>query len=305
MNSSLRHSLIDALWQKHLHESQQANAIHSALQQNGVEHIVLDHFAMIDLPSVYSGIPVMQVILERLGFEKRGQGYLADKQNDFSWFSEENIEQKAAYEALPQIVIADFRLDELPVTVADIIRKYAKLTKPFAFAEFDHLLGEYHAGDDNAATNIVNLLVNYFSGRDWPLPTFADFAAVSKVNELLAWVLLFGRRPNHFTFSVHLMNKFQDLDSFNHFVTTVLQFPLNHEGGVVKGSQQVGITQSSTEGEEVTVRLNEGNIMIRKEFVEFVYRYPVVSTTSPRLWQDYFPDFIAAHANYVIESLYA
>jgi hypothetical protein len=147
--------------------------------------------------------------------------------------------------------------------------------------------------------------VNYLSGRTWPLPSTREFRTVHEFNELLAWVLIFGHKPNHFTLSVHLLSEFPDLSAFHRFIEEDLQLPLNNEGGIIKGRKESGIAQGSTVGNPQNVSLSDGDVELPLGFVEFVWRYPQPHLASkPIWWKDYFTGFVANHANRVIESLY-
>jgi hypothetical protein len=158
----------------------------------------------------------------------------------------------------------------------------------------------------NATTQktLHHFLQSYFQGREWQAPTVKDYLQVKEFNELLAWVLIFGRRPNHFTFSIHLLNDFLNLEKFNLFIEEQVKLSLSPEGGIIKGNKQAGIEQSSTVGWTQTVELADGFISIPTGFVEFVWRYPRDATQQPMLWNDFFTGFVADHANHVIESLY-
>lgn len=300
-----RHQLNDALWRTYCATSTDMQAIEAALLAKGVKARPLDHYAIIDLPGPHSGIPHLHALFAALGYRKKGSDYLADKQNDFLWVAEENCESQFAHDALPQIVVADFRPAELPPPVRNIIEKYAAQTKPSPLATVLEFSKQIEQGDEAAATHCIKHITNYLTGRDWPLPTVNEFETVRAFNELLAWVLVYGRRPNHFTLSIHLMDHFNDLSDFNHFIENEVKLALNQEGGEIKGGKHTGIAQGSTTGIKQTVLLADGQVEIPTDFVEFVWRYPVVETMSqPPKWQDYFTGFIAQHANKVIESLW-
>jgi hypothetical protein len=245
----------------------------------------------------------LRQIFAAIGYQERGKDYLAEKQNDFLWMAEAGCEQLPAMDALPQVVIADFRLDAMPATIQAIIQHYSQQTSPAPLERIQQLIQRITKGDENAVTPCANLILTYFHGRDWPLPTIQEFHTVQEFNELLAWVLLFGRRPNHFTLSVHLLDYFKNLTEFNQFIEEDADLALNQEGGVLKGGLAAGIAQSSTMGIPQTIRLADGNIDIPLGFIEFVWRYPQ-SATKPQYWGEYFTGFIGQHANRVIESLY-
>jgi len=299
-----RQRLTQFFWQTYSHTNLASQKIATALQNRGNPHIVWDHFAIIDLPSAYSGIPYLSQLFSALGYRVQGVDYLAEKQNDFLWMVEEDAITQLATEVLPQIVVADFRLQELPATVKTIIEKYTQQMSPLSLQKIQCLSGKTYLGDTEAATQLLSLLIKYFSNRPWPLPTVADFNTVHQANELLAWVLLWGPIPNHFTISAHLLTGFDAMLSFMHFIEIELGLSLNTEGGVIKGNAALGIEQSSTLGMPMTVVLADGSVQIPGPFVEFIWRHPVDNNKVPVYWRDYYTGFIAQHANKVVESLY-
>ncbi len=301
MQKELRHAIIHQLWKTHRQSLSQFNLIENALQKKNIHTLYLDHFAVIDLPSCHTGIPILRDMFTALGFTQRGNDYLSDKQNDFAWLAEINCDQRPAKEVLPQVVVADFRLDELPIEVKIIIENYAKQTKPSPLSHIQNLCAKLHG--PSSKTELINLFVNYFQGRDWPLPTLKEFHMVKEFNELLAWVLINGRCPNHFTLSIHLLDQFNDLNHFHQFIES-LGLTLNQDGGKIKGSAAVGIEQGSTIGLPKRVQLQDGAIELPGEFIEFVWRHPHDKNTQPQRWGDFFTDFIPQNANRVIESLY-
>jgi hypothetical protein len=299
---TFRQQLIAKLLEVYRGQSWQLQQVEHGLRQLGVATITFDHFAVIDLPSRETGIPVLSEIFTALGYEKRGTGYLPDKQNDFHWLAETDSEERLATEVLPQAVVADFRLDELPIEIRNMIAKYAQQAPTAPVAKVQRLVAQLQAGESGATEQLYTLLLRYFSGRDWALPTVKEFHTVREFNELLAWVLVFGRRPNHFTISAHLLARFADLQTFLEYVTRDLGLPLNVESGAIKGSKQDGIAQGSTDGPLHRVRLSDGEIELPGDFVEFVWRFGVVE--QPKKWGDYFTGFVAKNADKVIHSLY-
>lgn len=300
----LRQHIIKSIWNKYHTDSLEMQNIHHALQHHNIHAQTLDHFAIIDLPSKSSGIPTLQHIFTSLGYQKRGSGYLPEKQNDFLWLAELDCEQWLAKDVLPQIVVADFRLEEMPTEIRHIIEKYTQYIKPAPLATIEQVALKAATGDHDAVLACTNQILSYLSGRDWPPPTLREYHLVKEFNELLAWVLVFGRRPNHFTLSIHHSKHFSSLSEFHHFIEEHTQLSLNYEGGAIKGGKSIGIEQGSTNGIIQTIALADGYIQIPTGFVEFIWRF---SHTKPQteasLWEDYFTGFIATHANKVIESL--
>src|SRR5580704_14217996 len=117
MLKQLRVDIVQQLWQRYRHTSAQIQSIEKGLQQKGVQKLILDHFAVIDLPSPQTGIPHLSELFKVLGYTYQGEDYLADKQNDFLWLAESDCAHLQAAEVLPPVVVADFRLDELPLEI--------------------------------------------------------------------------------------------------------------------------------------------------------------------------------------------
>jgi len=305
MLRQLRQNILQALWTSYSLSSKDMQRITSAFKQKNISDFILDHFAIIDLPSPHSGISTLRHIFSQLGYRERGSDYLADKQNDFLWMAEIDCEHQPATTVLPQVVLADFRLDEMPATIRHIIYQYAKQTSKTAANDILASIKQVAEGDEHALIPCTHKMVNYFSGRDWRLPTVNEFNTVREFNELLAWVLVFGRKPNHFTLSIHLLNPFSHLADFHDFIERDVKLTLNQEGGVIKGGEKSGMAQSSTKGMPERIQLADGEITIPTGFVEFVWRYAKdAANQHPVKWNEYFNDFIAKHADRVIESLY-
>lgn len=298
----IRSQLIQELWRSYKQSLPAAATLATALEARG-EKIILDHLAIIDLPSRYSGIPTLVQIFSALGYIVQGCDYLPEKQNDFTWMVESDALDQPVNTVLPQVVVADFRLDELPISIRKIIESYTAYIKASPLREIQQLSGKAFLGDHSAATQLLQLLHLYFTHRQWPLPTVADFQQVREANELLAWVLVFGHIPNHFTISSHLMSNFPSFSHFIRFVEHELLLPLNQEEGKIKGNSKVGIQQASTIGSIENIELADSKIFAPGRFIEFVWRYSL-NKSAPCLWNDYFTGFISSHANRVIESLY-
>lgn len=305
MLKQFRRRFIEHLWTTYRSTSPDMQKISDIFFQQSKQSFFLDHFAVIDLPGPHSGLSRLINIFSALGYVAKGRDYLADKQNNFAWLSEIHCEFLPAQDALPQAVVADFCLEALPDEIKKIIEKYALQIQPFPLEYLKQLVNKIENGGKAAFIDCFKLLRDYFSGRDWELPSIKDFSTVNEFNELLAWVLVFGRKPNHFTLSIHLMEDFSELADFHRLIEKQSGLHLNQEGGLIKGGKTSGIAQSSTKGSVQQIKLADGDIFIPGGFVEFIWRYAKKEKIKPVLWDDYFTGFIARHADSVIESLYS
>ncbi len=299
----VRIDLNELLWRHYKTQSPHARLLEAELIQRG-ETAALDHYAIITAPSIYCSMESLAEIFTSIGYCLQGRDYLPEKQNDFLWMTEEDAFGNNAHNVLPQVVLADFRLHELPESTQTILKKYMHHGDPNAIEAIKKLAMQAKHGDAEAAAKLTTTLATYLTQRDWPLPSKEDLLKISESNELLAWTLLFGRCPNHFTISVHLLKGFKSLESFNQFITNDLKLPLNSTGGVIKGNKSMGIEQSSTLGAKITTQTIDELIEIANSFIEFVWRFPQNENPKATQWNDYFTGFIANNANKVIESLY-
>lgn len=297
--------IIQQLWRNYAVDLLPVSRIQTALQAQYNEVMRWDHFALIDLPGPYTGIGPLSHLFMQLEYEVRGRDYLAEKQNDFMWLSEQCIETQPAENVLPQVVVADFRREALMPEVRKIIDAYACQSKPLDIEHLSHLKKRLLSQDETAVYELLHFVTRYLQGRDWPLPTVQEFTTVKNSNELLAWVLVMGRQVNHFGWAIHLSQKFKDLKAFNQFVSETLHIPLNENGGLIKGQAEKGIEQSATAATKKSILLADGAVDLSDRFIEFVWRHPVEPVNKkPRLWKDYFTGFIANNADSVVESLY-
>ncbi len=301
--NAVREKLIKNLWSIYKKHVPNFQVIESGLLSRNNGSLILDHFAIIDLPGSNSGISNLCQIFSALEYRAQGSDYLHDKQNDFLWMVEIEAIEKSAINTLPQIVIADFRLEELSSPVRKVIRKYTDQIPESPVRKIQSLSGKAYLGDQNAADELLKVLMAYFSGREWSLPNITDFSIVHEANELLAWTLLFGRIPNHFAISAHLLVGFNTFEEFIMFIDKELQLSLNNNGGIIKGSQSQGIRQASTNGKITQTQLADGYWQLPAPFIEFVWRYSKVKE-NPKKWRDYYTGFISQNANRVVESLY-
>jgi hypothetical protein len=302
MLKQIRQHIIDKLWRDYYKSNDHVKRIEKILFEKNIRPPALDHLAIIDLPGPHTGISELSRIFTAIGYAFQGKDYLPEKQNDFTWMAECDSVGKPVEDVLPQVVVADFRLDELPQDVRNIISQYSSQALPSPAGEIEALAQRAANHDSQAEAQLLAMTTAYFSGRDWPLPTVKEFATVHAFNELLAWVLVFGRRPNHFTFSIHLMPEFESLASFHQFIHDEVGLNLNQDGGAIKGGKEVGIEQGSTAGTPAIVTLADGSVELPMDFVEFVWRFK--NKNQPVLWEDYYTGFVATHANQVIQSLY-
>lgn len=305
MLNQIKRLIINQLWQDYIQDLPYVVHIQAALHEHYAEALVWDHFALIDLPGPYTGIESLCQLFFQLDYEFCGQDYLAEKQNEFAWLADKAAVTQDVRSALPQVVVADFRREALLPEVQKIVDTYVTYTKPLDIDHVCYLKKQALAQDEASVYRFVNWVVTYLTDREWPLPSVEEFTTVKASNELLAWVLVMGRRVNHFAWAIHLSKNFKSLHAFNQFIHEMVTIAFNTKKGLIKGCAKQGIEQSSTAPRMMSMHLADGTVNLPNRFIEFVWRYSLLpSDEKPVLWGDYFTGFVANNADIVVESLY-
>lgn len=298
-----RRQLIELLWKRFKGQLETAEALEEDLNDQAMG-VGLDHFAIIDLPSPETGIPVLEKIFSTLGFVKTGKGFLKNKANDFIWMEEEGARESAEGEPLPQVVLADFRLASLSPSVGNIIERITRNLPRAPIARIEAVAKRAKDGDFSAVGELVKVVSDYLTRRDHALPTKEEFEIVRQENELLAWVMIFGREVNHFGVSAHHLHAFPHLEAFTAYLESDLGFDISERGGKrIRGNRTLGIEQSATKSEDLVVELEGGQVTLPNRFIELVWRFSATGL-APELWSSYFRGFVPESADTVIESLY-
>lgn len=257
-------SLFENLWQQYTAINPQAEAIHSLLTARG-EHVINDHIAIRTFNTEKLGIDVIAQVFVDLGYVKKdAYDFSSKKLNAFHYEHAENPNH-------PKVFISELQVEAFSEEVQDIIKKLddqVDVAEPYQ-ADF------------------------IYSGRPWTL-SFDDYIRLLQESEYAAWTAAFGYRANHFTVSINHLTTFFDIESLNQFILDN-EFALNESGGLIKGTPEQLLEQSSTMAPLVNLEFDDANHLVPSCFYEFAKRYPM---ESGRLYQG----FIAASADKIFES---
>ena len=257
--------LFENLWQQYIQINPQAEQIHTLLEQRG-EKVINDHIALRTFNTEKLGIiNIATPFLDK--------GYQVVEEYDFAQKKLNAVHLEHQTDAnLPKVFISELKTelfsDELQETVAKIDAQIPK----------------------------INVMQDSFitSGRTWNL-TFEDYIQLLRESEYAAWTAAFGYRANHFTVSLNHLTTFFNLQDLNAFLLKN-GFTLNETGGLIKGTPEQFLEQSSTMAAPVNVEFDHSTQVIPGCFYEFAKRYP--KPNSGRLYQG----FIAASADKIFES---
>ena len=252
------------LWQQYTVINPQAEAIHDLLEQRG-ETVVNDHVALRTFNTEKLGIDALSQIFIAMGYQQKGEyDFIAKKLRAYHFEHVENPNH-------PKIFISELLIEQFSPELQTIIQ------------EIDAQVEEAEIQSDEFL----------YSGRPWDL-TFEQYIQLLQESEYAAWTAAFGYRANHFTVSINHLTTFFDIDTLNQFILDN-DFALNESGGLVKGSPEQLLEQSSTMAPLVNLEFKASNHLIPSCFYEFAKRYPM---ESGRLYQG----FIAASADKIFES---
>jgi hypothetical protein len=229
-----------------------------------LERLSNDHIALRTYNRSPIGLKQISSLFEKYGYEKKGDYVFEDKKL-FAWHLEH------ADKNLPKIFISELECEKLSSFVLETAIQVTK------------------AVDSKKAAH-ESLL---WSGRPWPAE-HSVYQKLLKESEYAAWLYAFGFRANHFTISVNDLQTFSGLTELNEFIVAN-GFELNSAGGIIKGTPQLFLEQSSTMAEKAQVIFDDGQFQIPSCYYEFALRHKL---PSGKLYQG----FVTASADKIFES---
>lgn len=233
--------LLQRLWKEFTEINPQAATIHQLLEARG-ETVINDHIAFRTFADPRIGIDVIARPFVNSGYTAQGQYHFEQKHLDARHY--EHVDPN-----LPKVFISELRLQDF---------------SPGLRSTISRLL-------DQVAPEVLSDPQLCAAGRPWTL-SHAEYAALAEESEYAGWLAAFGFCANHFTVFVNSLKSIQTLSELNDLIKAA-GFPLNAEGGEIKGSPDVFLEQSSTLASQVNVRFSDGVHCIPGCYYEFARRY--------------------------------
>lgn len=256
-------TLLEEMWRDYSTLNPAAKSIHDLLVRQG-ETVLNDHVAYRTYRHPKLGLERLEKLLLPLGYRSGGEYHFKEKK-----LYARHYEHADA--TLPKIFVSELLLEhfspELQRTVAGLIEQV-----PADFADNPRCL---------------------VAGRPWT-SSYAAYELLAKESEYAAWMSAFGFRPNHFTVNVNALKKFPTLEALNSFLQEN-GHRLNAAGGLIKGSPEARLEQSSTMAETVAVAFSDGTHKVPACYYEFARRY---AGADGKLYQG----FIEKSADKIFES---
>lgn len=139
---------------------------------------------------------------------------------------------------------------------------------------------------------------SYFLEPSWRSVSHSDYERFHAESEYAAWTAAFGVQVNHFTVLVNELKTFAGLPELNAFLLSH-DLQLNEAGGLIKGTPEEKLEQSSTLARRVPWKFSGGEAReVLGCYYEFARRYPV-SQGGPL-----FQGFIPKSADKIFESTF-
>ena len=218
---------------------------------NHENEIQNDHIAFRTLKYNNLGIKSLEKIFLYFGYSKKDFFDFKSKKLNAYWYSPPN-------KKYPRIFISELRIRELSPLNYNTIKKYLSKVTRDPVEDLD--------------LNNLNEVVSFFQKPLWQLPTYKDYKKLLKESEYSAWVIYNRYYLNHYTMSIHMLNKKNNLEEFNSFLEGI-GIKLNSSGGKIKESKDGLLRQSSTVSKLIPATFSCGTkANIPGSYVEFAER---------------------------------
>ncbi|MBM6552264.1 DUF1338 domain-containing protein [Marinomonas ostreistagni] len=254
-----------SLWSAYINVTPQAQRIKSLFESLN-ESVINDHVAFRTFADSPIALAKLEPILNDLGYQAYGVFTFATKHLNARCY------KHPAPEA-PKIFLSELRWHELAPECQNVIQQLiAKIP-----------------------TNIVQGPEIFWQQRLWPAPTLSDYQILQQHSEYAAWLSTMGMQANHFTVSVNHLKSFASLEAVNQRLQQE-GFVLNSSGGLIKGSPELYLEQSSTMADKICFNFADDQKQnIPSCFYEFALRYPQADGTL-------FDSFIEGNADKIFDS---
>ncbi len=264
-----------------------------------------DHVAYRTLPGEFTGYHILQGVFESLGYTRKDDYHFEAKQLRAFWLCPPDT-QAHTREASPKVFVSELIPTRFSSEFQEVIRRLTSQVTASPLRRIHTLRDLVKAGKEEACDQLIQECVSLLTTfPSWSRPSLRDYEVLKSESEYASWTMLYGHQINHFTVSVHLMKTFQEIQSLAGFLEHDLKVPMNHSGGVVKGTPDLFLEQIASRAVDLDYEFQEGVERVPYGFVEFAYRYPLVGQKHDGQWQSYYQGFVTSNADKIFESTYS
>lgn len=256
----------NSLWSIYSAVTPQAEQIKALFQARG-EAVINDHVAFRTFAHSPIDLTTLEPVLAQLGYEPYGAFHFTQKHLRARCY------RPTTETSAPKIFLSELLTDELPQTCQEVLKKLIQ----------------------QIPEDAVKGPEIFWQQRLWHMPTLHDYQCLQQHSEYAAWLSTMGMQANHFTVSI---NHLKTLDGIAEVNQLLLEhgFTLNDSGGLIKGSPELYLEQSSTMADKLTVTFFDGQQRtIPSCFYEFAQRHCQPDGTL-------FDSFIEGNADKIFDS---
>lgn len=254
----------DNIWEQYVELNPEALKIHQLLEEQG-DSVFNDHVAYRTLKHDKLGIESLAKFFKEFGYEEKGEYHFEAKK-----LYAIHLESKTNPE-LPKVFISELLLEKLSPETQKIMNKIA----------------------DSVPSHVLNDKSFCMAGRLWTAD-HETYQKLYKESEYAAWFYAYGFCANHFTVNLNKLKSFEEVKDLNDFLMSY-GFSMNSSGGLVKGTPDDYLEQSSTMAYEKDIQFADGIFKVPSCYYEFAKRYKM---QNGKLYQG----FVAKSADKIFES---
>lgn len=235
--------MFENMWHDYTTLNPKVLEVENVFKKRG-EKLVNDHVAFRTFNTPELGLESFKSYFTKNGYEVKGEYHFKVKK-----LYAQHLEHPSGQ--FPKIFISELLIEQLSDTTQKTLRT---------------LIEQVHKDFSTKDSFCI-------SGRPWKI-SHSQYKELLSESEYAAWMSAFGFRVNHFTV---LVNELKTLKSVAEVNTALKEagFKLNSSGGEIKGTEAIGLMQSSTMAAEVTVDFVDGKQKIPGCYYEFAQRFPV------------------------------
>jgi len=259
------YDFFQSLWQSYIDITPQAKSIQSLFQDSG-EKVINDHVAFRTFANSPISLEKLEPILIQLGYQAYGAFRFEKKHLVARCY-------KHSDSSLPKVFLSELLTHELSEKSQLILNSYI----------------------DQIPNDCLQSPSVFWQGRLWNKPSSEEYQTLSQESEYAAWLSTIGLGANHFTVSINHLSGFNDIESVNQLLLDK-GYTLNTVGGLVKGTPEVFLEQSSTMADKIDFEFSDGvSKQIPSCFYEFAIRHQQADGTL-------FDSFIEGNADKIFDS---
>lgn len=234
--------MLQKMWKDYTDLNPAARDVHDLLVARG-EDVKNDHIAFRTFNLSPVGIDQVAAPFLKFGYQPKGEYHFKEKKLFARHYEPQDL-------SLPKIFISELLVEQFSPSLQNLVKGLVSQVK-----ESD-----------------VKDPLFFCSGRPWTVST-QDYQSLARESEYASWLAAFGYRPNHFTVNVNALKTFANLQELNDFLQSK-GHTLNSSGGLIKGSPEAGLEQSSTMARPISVDFQDGRLDVPACYYEFARRHP-------------------------------